>query len=299
MIMVTTRTMPGIGVDAQASGVLALDLGVGVSPATAPAGTARTVTAALSGGRLGSVADDIRAVVVPDSVRVRSWSVDFGDGTSRSVATAPADPLRMSTVHAYGAGSFSVTVTAHVVGRAYAAFFAPDGTPYETTAPWTVDVTNAASGVSGLPIEYLPPVATVGGSPSGALPGAAGVPPDAAGHAALYWPRGLPCDLYIRGTIVAEGVMRSGGVVIGGGVTTVTGYRYTSGANDAASSTPSGSYPASSPVRIQWDTPLPGTRSYPVSVVLELATRYDDGTVRTSTAAGTVSVTVVYSAAAE
>ena len=299
MIMVTTRTMPGIGVDAQASGVLSLDLGVAVSPATAPAGTARTVTAGLSGGWLGSVADDIRAVIVPGSVRVRSWSVDFGDGTGGSVAADPADPLRLSTSHVYGAGSFSVTVTAHVVGRAYAAFFAPDGTPYETTVPWAVDVTNAASGVSGLPVEYQPPAVTVGGSPSGTLPGGAAVPPDAAGHAAIFWPRGLPCDLYIRGTVVAEGVMRSGGAVIGGGVTTVTGYRYTAGVNDAASPTPSGRYPASSPVRIQWNTPLPGSRSYPVSVVLDLSTAYGDGTVRTSTAAGTVSVTVVYSAAAE
>ena len=299
MIVVTTRTQPGIGVDAQASGVLSLDLGVAVSPAAAPAGTARSVTAGLSGGWLGSVADDIRAVIVPGSVRVRSWSVDFGDGTGGSVAASPADPFRMSTTHAYGAGSFSVTVTAHVVGRAYAAFIAPDGSPYETTVPWAVDVTNAASGVSGLPIEYLPPVVTVAGSPSGRLPGGAAVPPDVTGHAALYWPRGLPCALYVRGTIVREGVMRSGGAVIGGGVTTVTGYRYTAGANDAASPTPTGRYPASTPIRIQWDTPLPGTRSYPVRVVLDLSTRYDDGTVRTSTAAGVVSVAVVYSAAAE
>jgi hypothetical protein len=93
--------------------------------------------------------------------------------------------------------------------------------------------------------------------------------------------------------------MLSGGVVIGGCVPTVTGYRYTAGANDAASPTRSGVYPASTPIRIQWNTPLPGTGSYPVHVVLNLSTRYDDGTVRTSTAAGVVSVTVVYSAAAE
>jgi hypothetical protein len=299
MIVVTTRTLPGIGLHAQASGVLRLDLGVAVAPQTAPAGTTRSVTAGLSGGWLGSVADDIRATIVPGSVRVRSWSVDFGDGSGGSVAANPADPLRMSTTHAYGAGSFSVTVTAHVAGRAYAAFIAPGGSPFETTVPWAVDVTNAASGVSGLPIEYVPPVVAVAGSPSGTLPGGAAVPPDASGHAAVYWPRGLPCALYIRGTIVTEGFMRSGGTVIGGGATTVTGYRYTAGVNEAASPTPTGRYPASSPVRIQWDTPLPGNRTYPVRVVLELSTRYDDGTVRTSTAAGTVSVDVVYSAAAE
>jgi hypothetical protein len=88
MIVVTTRTLPPIGVNAQASGVLSLDLGVGVSPQTAPAGTTRSVTAGLSGGWLGSVADDIRATVVPGSVRVRSWSVDFGDGTGGLLAAA-------------------------------------------------------------------------------------------------------------------------------------------------------------------------------------------------------------------
>jgi hypothetical protein len=41
---------------------------------------------------------------------------------------------------------------------------------------------------------------------------------------------------------------------------------------------------------------LPGQGSYPVRLVLELETTYDDGTVRTYEAAGTVDVTVVYSA---
>jgi len=298
-MVLTSRTTPGIGITRQAAGVLQLDLGVTVAPSTAPAGTVRTVSAGLSGDWLGAIGDDIGAGIVAGSVRVSSWTVDFGDGTTRSVAPDPSAPDRLSTTHAYGPGSFSVTVTAHVAGRAYGAFFAPDGTPYEATVPWTVDVTNAAGGVTGLPIVYVAPVVTVGGSPSGTLPDGVTVPPDAAGHAAVFWPRGLPCALYVRGTIVTEGVMRSGGVVIGGGVTTVTGYRYTAGQNDATSPTRTGTYPASSPVRIQWNTPLPGTGSYPVRVVLNLSTRYDDGTVRTSTVAGVVSVTVVYSAAAE
>jgi len=50
------------------------------------------------------------------------------------------------------------------------------------------------------------------------------------------------------------------------------------------------------PLRIQWNTPLPGEGTYPVRLVLELQTTYDDGTVRTSEVTGSVSVTVVYSA---
>lgn len=298
-IVVTSRTTPPIGITRQDAGVLRLDLGVAVTPSTAPADTLRTVTAGLSGDWQGSVAANISAAIVPGSVHVTSWSVDFGDGTGRTLSASAAYPDELTTTHTYGAGGFTVTVTAHVAGHAYGAFLAPDGTPFETTVPFAVDITNAAGGVTGLPIVYTPPVVTVGGSPSGTLPGGAAIPPDATGHAAIFWPRGLPCALYVRGTIVSEGVMRSGGVVIGGGVTTVTGYRYTAGTNDAANPTRTGTYPAASPIGIQWNTPLSGTGSYPVDVVLNLSTRYDDGTVRISTAAGVVSVTVVYSAAAE
>jgi hypothetical protein len=54
--------------------------------------------------------------------------------------------------------------------------------------------------------------------------------------------------------------------------------------------------PAATAIRIQWDTPLPGAKTYPVRLVLDLETTYDDGTVRTSQVAGVVSVTVIYSA---
>jgi hypothetical protein len=298
-MVVTKRTTPPIGITRQDAGVLRLDLGVAVTPATAPAGTLRTVTAGLSGDWQGSVAANISAAIVPGSVHVRSWSVDFGDGTGGTLAASASAPDRLATTHAYGAGGFTVTVTAHVAGRAYGAFLAPDGSPFETTVPFAVDITNAAGGVSGLPIDYIPPVVTVGGSPSGTLPGGTAVPPDAVGHAAIFWPRGLPCRLFVRATIVTEGFMRSGGVVIGGGSTRLVSYRYTAGINDASNPTRTGTYPAATPIRIQWNTPLPGTGSYPVPLVLILETTYDDGTVRTTQVAGVVSVTVVYSAAAE
>ena len=64
----------------------------------------------------------------------------------------------------------------------------------------------------------------------------------------------------------------------------------------ASGQTPSGHYPAGEPIRIQWNTPLPGQSTYPVRLVLELETTYDDGTVRTSEVSGEVGVTVIYSA---
>ena len=146
-MVITSRVTPGIGVQASTSGVLRLDLGVAVDPESAPAGTVRTVTAALGSGWLGAVGDHIRATIVPGSVSIQRWTVDFGDGTVRTIAPSSATPNRLSATHAYGPGEFTVRVTARVTGRAYGAFFAPDGTPYETTVPWSLDITNAASGV--------------------------------------------------------------------------------------------------------------------------------------------------------
>ncbi|HEV2005815.1 MAG TPA: hypothetical protein VGQ85_04300, partial [Candidatus Limnocylindrales bacterium] len=93
-----------------------------------------------------------------------------------------------------------------------------------------------------------------------------------------------------------EGFMRSGGIKIGGAKTQLLSYRYKAGVNDATDASGSGSYAAGVPLRIQWNTPLPGEGTYPVRLVLELQTTYDDGTVRTSEVTGSVSVTVVYSA---
>ena len=57
---------------------------------------------------------------------------------------------------------FDVIATAHVTGEAYGAFFTPDGVPLERTVPFELDISNRASGVTALPIEYVPPVVTVG-----------------------------------------------------------------------------------------------------------------------------------------
>jgi hypothetical protein len=298
-MVITSRVTPGIGIRRAASGVLSLDLGVAVDPQTAPAGSERTVTAALSGNWLGAVGDHISASIVPGSVSIQRWTVAFGDGAVRTLAPSVSAPTRLETTHAYGAGEFTVTVTARVTGRAYAAFFAPDGTPYETTVAWTVDITNAAAGVSGLPVEYVPPLVTPAGSPSGSLPDGPAAAADPVGHTEIAWPRGLPCDLFVRAIVDREGFMRSGGVVIGGGTTRLISYRYRRGTNDATDATRPGTYAAALPIRIQWNRPLPGTRTYPVELTLTVETRYDDGTVRQTQVSGVVAVTVIYSAAAQ
>lgn len=293
----TTDRQPGIGIRPEATGDLSLFLDVAVDPVSGPARSPRNVSAELTSGWLDAVGGVISAYVIPASVTVEGWTVDFGDGSVEGFPPQPGNQERLSVQHRYAeAGSFDAVVTAHVSGQAYAAFFAPGGVPVERVIPWQLDITNSATGISALPIEYVPPVVEVGASPSGLLADGTLVEPVADGSAALWWPRGLLCELFPRATVVTDGFMRSGGVTIGGATTRLVGYRYESAVNDASAATPSGQYAADDPIRIQWNTPLPGQGSYPVRLVLELETTYDDGTVRTYDAAGTVEVTVIYSA---
>lgn len=295
--MVLCGPEPTIGISPSGFGDLSLYLSVGVEPVTAPARSERTVTAELTAGWRDYVDDAISAYVRPNTVRVQRWTVDFGDGTRRTFPGDGSD--RLVTTHAYDAGDFEVIVTARVVGEAYGAFFTPEGDAFEEVVPFTLDISNRASGVSALPIEYVPPVATPGGSPSGSIPGSGVVAPSSDGQAALFWPRGLPCDLFIRAIVEEEGFMRSGGVVIGGATTRLVSYRYLGGHNDATRGSPAGAYDATSPIRIQWNTPLPGSGAYPVRLELTVETTYEDGTVRTYAAAGTIDVTVIYSAVSQ
>ncbi len=289
---------PAIGITPSGFGDLSLYLSVSVEPVTAPARSERTVTAELTAGWRDWVDDAISAFVRRDTIRVERWTIDFGDGTRRVFPAGPV-PDRLVTTHAYEPGEFEVIVTARVTGEAYGAFFTPDGTPYEEVVPFSLDISNRASGVSALPIEYVPPVVVPGGSPSGSIPDGGVVAPTADGRAALFWPRGLPCDLFVRAIVEEEGFMRSGGVVIGGATTRLVSYRYLGGHNDATGASPAGAYDAASPIRIQWNTPLAGSGAYPVRVELTLETTYDDGTVRTSVASGTIEVTVIYSAVSQ
>jgi hypothetical protein len=291
--MVLCGPEPAIGISPSGFGDLSLYLSVGVDPVTAPARSQRTVTSALTAGWRDWIDDAIAAFVRPDTVRVQRWTVDFGDGTRRTFSGDGSD--RLVTTHAYDAGEFEVTVTARVTGEAYGAFFTPDGTPFEDVVPFSLDISNRAPGVSALPIEYLPPVVSPGGSPSGMLPGGQAIAADAAGHAQIYWPRGLPCALFMRAIVEEEGFMRSGGVVIGGATTRLVSYRYLGGENDASNASAAGAYDATEPIRIQWNTPLTDG-SYPVRVELTVETTYDDGTVRTFEFSGSIAATVVYSA---
>jgi hypothetical protein len=292
--MVLCGPEPAIGISPSGFGDLSLYLAVGVEPVTAPARSARTVTAELTAGWRDWIDDAISAYIRRDSVRVQRWTVDFGDGTRRTFPGDGSD--RLDTTHAYEAGEFDVVVDAHVVGEAYGAFFTPDGVPYEQVVPFELDISNSATGVSALPIEYVPPVVMPGGSPSGTMPDGQTIAADATGHAEIFWPRGLPCVLLIRPIVEQEGFMRSGGVTIGGATTRLVSFRYLSGTNDASDASPPGTYEAGDPIRIQWNTPLPEGDSYPIRVELTVETTYDNGTVRTFEFSGSIEATVVYSA---
>ncbi len=291
--MVLCGPEPTIGISPSGFGDLSLYLAVGVEPVVAPARSERTVTAALTAGWRAWIDDAIAAFIRPDTVRVQRWTVDFGDGTRRTFAGDGTD--RLVTTHAYEAGEFDVIVTARVIGEAYGAFYTPEGVPYEEVVPFELDISNSASGVSALPIEYVPPVVVPGGSPSGTLPGGQAITADAAGHAQIFWPRGLPCALFVRPIVEQEGFMRSGGVLIGGATTRLVNFRYLGGTNDASDASPPGTYDSGEPIRIQWNTPLPNAGSYPIRVELTVETTYDDGTIRTFEFSGSIAATVIYS----
>jgi len=291
--MVLCGPEPAIGISPSGFGDLSLYLEVGVDPVSAPARSERAVSAELTAGWRDYVDDAIAAFVRPDTVRVQRWTVDFGDGTRRSFAGDGSD--RVATTHAYEAGEFDVVVTARVTGEAYGAFFTPDGVPFEEVVPFELDISNAASGTA-LPIEYVPPVVVPGGSPSGTMPDGRPVAADVDGHSQIFWPRGLPCDLFVRAVVEEEGFMRSGGVRVGGATTRLVSYRYLGGDNDRSGGSGAGTYDATEPLRMQWNTPLPDSGSYPIQVELTVATTYDDGTVRTFEFSGAIDATVVYSA---
>ncbi|NJD26912.1 MAG: hypothetical protein FIA92_01280 [Chloroflexi bacterium] len=290
--MVNCGPEPAIGVRPSGFGDLSLYLAVGIEPVTAPARSERTVTAELTAGWRDWIDDAINAYVRRDTVRVEQWTVDFGDGSRRTFPGDGSD--RLATPHSYEAGEFDVVVTARVTGEAYGAVFTPEGVPYEEVAPFELDISNLASGTA-LPIEYVPPVVVPGGSPSGTMPGGQTVAPDAAGHAEIFWPRGLPCDLFVRAVVEEEGFMRSGGVVVGGATTRLLSYRYLGGENDRTGGSRAGPYDADQPLLMQWNTPLPDGGLYPIRVELTVETTYDDGTVRTFDFTGSIAVIVVYS----
>ena len=295
-MVLTSRSTPGIGVRPSTAGVLSLDLGVAVDPATAPAGTTRTVTAALTSGWLGRSATTSARRSCPGpcgSSAGRSTSATAppaGSPRPRRTRT-PLDRPRVWRRRVLGDRDRARD------GSRVRRLLRPDGTPYESTVGWALDITNQASGVSGLPIEYVRPVASAAASPSGSLPDGTTAAPDPDGLTEIWWPRGLPCDLFVRAVIEREGFMRSGGVVIGQGKTRLVRYRYIRDTNDAAHATRTGVYRAADPIRIQWNTPAAGDPPYPVRVELVLETTYDDGTVRTTRVSGEISVTVIYSAA--
>ena len=133
--IVTCDDRPGIAIRPDGYGDLSLYLGVAVEPVSAPARTERTVSAELTLAWMDAIGGYLSAYVIHDSVRVDGWVVDFGDGTVRDYPREQSDQERLAVTHRYEeAGSFDATVTAHISGEAYAAFFTPAGAPIEKSS---------------------------------------------------------------------------------------------------------------------------------------------------------------------
>jgi hypothetical protein len=142
--VITTPDKPGMGIHANSAAGMSLYLDVTVQPDAAPAGSQRTVSAQMTAGWLPALNGAIQAYVVPDSVRVTSWTVDFGDDSRATFQPDPSNLFGLTTTHTYGSGQFNVVAIAHVTGQAYGAFFAPDGTPFEQLIPFAINISNQA-----------------------------------------------------------------------------------------------------------------------------------------------------------
>ena len=299
-MVITSRVTPGIGVRADTSGVLSLDLGVAVDPETAP-GRHRPDGHGRADRRLAGTRR--RPASAPTSSRARSRS---GAGPSTSV-TAPCGRSRRPRPRPTGSrrptrtapGEFSVTVTARVTGAPTARSSRPTGRRTRRPCPGASTSPTPRPASRGCRSSTSPPVVTVGGEP--------------VGHAARWHDRGGRRDRAHRDLVAARAAVRplrapdhrARGVH-------ALGWRRDRAGQDAPRLLPlRGRAPTTrrtgpgrartGPRRRSGSSGTrrcPGRGSIPSGSMLVLETTYDDGTVRTTRVSGTVSVTVVYSAAA-
>ena len=169
-------------------------------------------------------------------------------------------------------------------------------------APFTVDVTNSASGqVNQQPVvSYTAPqvrAAVVAQLTNGA--------PDSLrrGLAAIEVPRGTTVFLYLRPIVDREGVMTLDGKPGGGGQTQVLGWTLTAGSLDGPRGTisrPGVGGVAGDAITQQWNTPdrigPGGPLPYSLAIDYTVRTTYPDGQTRDYRFSGTIAVTVAYSA---
>lgn len=278
---------------------LDLDLEVGVSPPVAAAGTASVVTAVLSSALTQDL--NLYLSMAIEDWSVTTWSVDFGDGQSRTLDGPIGTAIQVS--HLYQSpGRYDARAVAFISGHAQAAVYDRYGTVHLLQRPFSVAVGNHALATAGpRPLRrYLPPQAVVGVVPY--LEGPIGADSGPAfRHIDVL--RGALTTLSIHLLINREGLLVVDGVPRGFGHSRLTGWRFEGGPSDAPAGTgtiphrPQGSREV---MQLQWNNPdriVGGQRQdYTVPVTLYVETRFPDGHLGSFVIASSFSVSVDFAA---
>jgi hypothetical protein len=232
------------------------------------------------------------------SWEVASWHIAFGDGHRESY---PGGSRTVQGIHEYAqAGSYVATVTARIIGLAEAAEYGAGGEPYVVDTPFSVEISNRSDArATPVPvIRHIPPVLAVGAAPSGA-----GVDFPLAGFQHIEALRGRLTALYPRVVVLAPGYVTEDDRRVGGAITSLTGWQYLGGVNDAPRGSATPAHSTGTPqesISIQWNRPGPvregRAQDYEVPLLLSVRTVFSDGVVLDGQLTGGVTVTVRYAA---
>ena len=265
---------------ADANAQLDLDLQVAVSPAVSTAGSASTVSAVLSSALTQDL--NLYLSMAIEDWSVTSWTVDFGDGQSRTLNGQIGTAIQLP--HTYQSpGRYDARAVAFISGHAQAAVYDRYGAVHLLRRPFSVEVGNHALATAGpRPLRrYLPPQAVVGVVPYlGPATGADTV--TAFRHIEVL--RGALTTLSVHLLINRDGVLLVNGVPRGFGQSRLTGWRFDGAPSDAPPGTgtlPDRPHGALEVMRLQWNSPdrIVGGQplDYVVPVTLYVETRFPDG----------------------
>lgn len=287
--------------DQNAAGRLVYALNVSLNPATVKAGQTASVSGSIADDFVAQADRTLNVSVDPNGWKVTSWTVDFGDGQHATIA---GGGTAVAADHTYAApSSVQPRVTAHVAGTAQVADFDPaSGDIVVLTAPFTVDVTNAAVGqvIRQPVVAYTPPVVR----PALVSELAPASPPALRrGFATIEVPRGSTVFLYVRPIVDREGELTLDGQPAGRGQTSILSWTLRSGSADGPAGQISRPGAAGGPgdaILQQWNTPDAigpgGPVPYNLAIAYTVRTTYPDGQTRDYAFSGSVPVTVAYSA---
>jgi len=284
---------------ADANARLDLDLQVTVSPAVSTAGSASTVSAVLSSALTQDL--NLYLSMAIEDWSVTSWTVDFGDGQSRTLNGPIGTAIQLP--HSYQSpGRYDARAVAFISGHAQAAVYDRYGAVHLLRRPFSVEVGNHALATAGPrpSRRYLPPQAVVGVVPY--LGPATGTGTGIAfRHIEVL--RGALTTLSVHLLINREGLLLVNGVPRGFGQSRLTGWRFDGAPSDAppgSGTLPHRTHGAGDVMRLQWNSPdrIVGSQplDYVVPVTLYVETRFLDGHLAFYVIASSFSVSVDFAA---